>query len=183
MTSLLLLLAFLLLALLGVGLALRRLGGASPGEELDLSLLEQSPLVAERYRPLGRLFGNRDLLYLDEVRTRSAPLKKRLWTARRRVLRLYLRQIRADFSRLWQVARSLAPMSQDPNFAALLTQQFLAFHALYAALQLSCLLGWPSLARVAPGDLVTPLQRLQLGTRQALEALEPSARAALSTRG
>ncbi|MBI3665619.1 MAG: hypothetical protein HY236_05230 [Acidobacteria bacterium] len=171
MTTLMLLLGAVLALGVGVGLTLRRLyrPAASPGvasaHELTLALT-CSP--QETYRPMSRLFAEQDFAFLAGQPGSGTGLVKRLRRQRRGALRLYLREMRADFQRLYALCRLLARNSKDPSFATLVTQQALSFYSLFLILQLRCALGWFLHVRVDTVDLVTAFDRLAQAARASL---------------
>ena len=73
-------------------------------------------------------------------------------------------------------------MSRNPEFALLITQQALTFHALYWTIQARCALGWTAPLGVNVGDLVDALERLQAGAQKVLSAPQPAERVAVSAR-
>ncbi len=171
MIALLLLLAFVLAVATGVGLTLRRLYGArsegiSPALKAALSAPARSAL--ETYQPMSRLFAEEDFRFLSGL---APALVKRLRRQRRHVMRLYLRELQADFERIYAFCRALAPRSQDPSFATLITKQALSFYGLFVVLQMRCGLGWFLPVRVDTGDLVDAFDRLHQAAQAALQAM------------
>lgn len=174
MTSLLLLLV-LVLALGGcLTLVLGRLlrPADTLGEDLLATAFGSTPEV---YRPLERLFATQDFDFLATFGERRPDLRQRLRRERRRVLLLYLAELRADFTRLYGLCRLLAPRSQDPGFASRVTRQALAFYGLWALVCAGCWLGWFGHARTFSFELIGAFERL----RQAARATLPAAAGAL----
>ena len=169
MTMFLLLLGFVAAIGLGVSLTLRRLYRPSIQGVPSVEELTTRP-PRETYRPMSRLFAEEDFAFLSG---QGPGIIKRLRRQRREVLRLYLRELRADFQRLYALCRILAPKSQDPNFAPLITQQALSFYGLFLILQVRCALGWYLHVRVDTVDLVTAFDRLAQAARATLPALMP----------
>ena len=170
----------MVVALIVLAAALWRLGGKRE-ESLDLALLAgRSP--AEVYLPMKRLFSSQDRDFLRRMCDRPAGLQRRLQAGRKRVFRKYLREIRREFGQIWGLARALAPMSRNPEFASLITQQALTFHALYWTIQVRCALGWTAPLGVNVGDLVDALERLQAGAQRVLSVQQAAARVAASAR-
>ncbi len=178
MTTSLLFLFLLFVAVIALGLALWRLGPGSKDTEVDLRILTEVRPACRTYDPLARLFAAEDTEFLRKQSARFGPFRRRLSRQRRRVLSLYLGQLRAEFHEVWKICRLLAPMSNNPDFGALVTRQFLIFYGLYWTLQIRCLAGALVPVQINAGNLVTPLQQLEQATRRVLQSLEPQAQAA-----
>jgi len=142
-------------------------------EERDSA--ELAGLALEAFQPMSRLFAEEDFAFLAA----RDPQHPRLWKAlrrhRRRVLRLFLQELRSEFQRVYEVCRHLAPASPDPSFGPLITRQAAAFYALFLLVDLRCALGWFLPLRVDPTGLLAPLGRLR-GAAQACLA-EPTSMA------
>jgi hypothetical protein len=178
MTTSLLFLFLLFVAVIALGLALWRLGPGSKDTEVDLRVLTEARPACRTYEPLSRLFAAEDREFLRRHKGNSGAWRRRLARQRRLVLSLYLRQIRSEFHEVWKICRLLAPMSNNPDFGALVARQFLMFYGLYWALQFRCFIGVLVPVHVNAGDLVTPLQQLEQATRRVFQSLEPQAQAA-----
>lgn len=181
MMTLLLLLGFVVAVVLAGVVTLWRLHrvtheGITPAVEAQI--LSPSRSVLETYQPMGRLFAEEDFRFLSGSRP---DLVKRLRRQRRQVLRLYLRELRADFERVYAFCRSLAPKSTDPNFAALITQQALSFYGLFLVLHVRCTLGWFMHVRIDTVDLVGAFDRLRQAAQATLLAMTPQPALAGST--
>ncbi|HYM13608.1 MAG TPA: hypothetical protein VEU62_22900 [Bryobacterales bacterium] len=168
-----LLLGFVLAVALGAVATLRRLHRvAQEGitAAVEAQILSPTRSALETYQPMGRLFAEGDVRFLN----RSRPdLVKRLRRQRQQVLRLYLRELRADFERVYAFCRSLAPRSADPNFAALITQQAFSFYGLFLILHVRCTLGWFLHVRIDTMDLVGAFDRLRQAAQATLAAMTP----------
>ena len=175
------LVGFMVVALILLVIALRRLG-SKRDKKLDLALLTAGRSAADVYLPMKRLLSSQDRDFVDRTCDRPAGLQRRLQAGRKRVFRKYLREIYRDFGKMWSVARALAPMSRNAQFASQLTQQALTFHALYWTIQARCALGWTAPVDVNVGDLIDALERLQTGAQQVLSAQQPTAQAAIAAR-
>jgi hypothetical protein len=178
MTTSLLFLFLLFVAFIALGLALWRLGPGSDDTEVDIRVLTEIRPACRTYEPLSRLFAAEDTEFLQKHAARSGAFRRRLVRQRRRVLSLYLSQIRSDFHSVWKICRLLAPMSNNPDFGALVTKQLFTFYGLYWTLQFRCFIGVLVPVHVNAGDLVTPLQQLEQATRRVFQSLEPQAQAA-----
>ena len=173
--------AILLTLVLGavglLGILLWRLGRRTKEGglwDLSSSSLFDRASVSERYQPMSRLFAPEDVSWLLVQYGGGPALEKRLHLGRKRVMRLYLQQMRNDFQQFWKLARTLARMSRDPNFAHLLTQQFLKFHLLMILLNVCCCLpgAWRMATGVRVQRLLAALNHLEVTTRRAADALK-----------
>ncbi len=158
---------------LGAGLAivLRRLlrpDTAGSASHSMADLLSSGRRAPETYRPMTRLFAEQDFAFLSGWPGSDGTLVRRLRRQRAGVLRLYLRELRADFQRLHGFARALVPTSADPEFAATVFQCALRFHALWALVALRCSLGWFVPLRAETTALVAAMDRLRETARLAL---------------
>ncbi|HYL96681.1 MAG TPA: hypothetical protein VET69_12830 [Terriglobales bacterium] len=173
MTILLLLLLFVAAIAAGLGAALwwiYRPGPQTLSPELLAGLLQPRRSALEVYRPMNRLFAEEDFRFISAARPQMV---RRLRRQRARVLRLYLRDLQAGFARVQALCRSLAPRSQDPNFAGLITRQALTFYGLLLMLRLRCALGWYLHVRVDTVDLVRALDQLTQAAQATLAGLAP----------
>ena len=177
MTTLLLITLSLVLALAVLGWTLWRLS-AQP-TEVDLRALTDARPACRTYEPLSRLFSAEDCAFLRSQPGYSRAIGRRLRRQRRQVLSLYLRQIRAEFTQVWNICRLLAPVSSNPDFGAHVMKQFVIFHGLYWILQLRCMAGGLLPVHADPANLVAAFRQLELGARRALQTLEPAQSAAL----
>ena len=169
MITLWILIAIIAAVAAAFGIVLRRLyrsgpAGLSPNSEDEI--LTPTRSAAESYRPLTRLFAEEDLAFLTPF---GPQMQQRLHRQRRRVLHLYLRELRADFKRVYALCRTLAPGSSDPHFATRITQQALSFYGLFLVVEMRCALGWFLPVRVDTANLVNAFDRL----RQAQVSLAP----------
>ena len=102
--------------------------GRDPSKSRDGKLDLEFPCP----RPtIARAFSQEDLHYLLTCEQSTPQLVKRFRQTHRRVLGLFLRDLRRDFYCAWSVCRQLAPLSKDPDFAFKLSQSFVIFHGLY----------------------------------------------------
>jgi len=178
MTTSLLFLFLLVVAVIALGLALWRLGPGSKDTEVDLRILTAARPACRTYEPLSRLFAGEDTEFLRKHAARSGAFRRRLNRQRRRVLSLYLGQLNSEFREVWKICRLLAPMSNNPDFGAQVTKQFFTFYGLYWTLQFRCFMGALVPLHVNAGGLVTPLQQLEQAMQRAFQSLEPQAQAA-----
>jgi hypothetical protein len=177
MTTLLVISLPLLVALAVLVWALWRLS-AKPAE-VDLRALTEARPACRTYEPLCRLFSTEDSAFLRRQPGYSRAIGRRLRRQRRQVLSLYLRQIRAEFTQVWNICRLLAPVSNNPDFGWLVMKQFAIFHGLYWTLQLRSMAGGLVPVHADPASLVAAFRQLELGARRALQTLEPAQAATL----
>jgi hypothetical protein len=179
MTTLLLIALPLLVALIALGWSLWRLSADPKDTEVTVRDLTGTRPACRTYEPLSRLFSAGDSAFLRAQPGYSRAIERRLCRQRRQVLSLYLRQIRAEFTQVWNICRLLAPVSSNPDFGWLLMKQFAIFHGLYWTLQLRSMTGGLMPVHADPADLVAAFRQLELGARRALQTLEPAQVAAL----
>ena len=130
-------LALVLALVIAVSWTILRLG-ESPPKFLDGSLeVEFSPPDSS----IARVFSQEDINYLFGCDQATREMIHRFRRTRRRVAGLFLSGMRRDFYRGWSLCRHLAPLSEDPDFAAKLFQQFVIFHFLYMRVSLRSLVG------------------------------------------
>jgi len=131
---------------------LRRRSAATldSGEPADFSL--------DRYQPMGRLMAEEDLVFLKSQPGYRAEMGVRWKRERRRIFRLYLAELKADFRRLHAHARQLVAASGADSAAlveVLMKQQF-TFLMATTALEFRLALQWIGVGRVD----ITPLIEL-----------------------
>ena len=130
----------------------------------------------EAYQPMGRLFAAGDFEFLAQQAGVRPEIAERLRRVRWQVLRLYLRELQADFRHLHRICRVLAAKSQDPAFGTLVTRQAVKFYRELWILQVCCFLGWSVRVQIDVLSLVNALDRLREAMRAspALTAPRPT---------
>lgn len=142
--------------------------------------LEAEASRLERYRVMTRLFSQEDNDFIAAGANVLGPaVAERLYKTRRRILRLYLRELRSDFSRLWSLCRLLAPYAPDPNFGAMLVSQLFLFHSTLTLVWLRTFGVSFSLEHAQFSLLIDAVQDLRNSAQSAVEgaermALDPS---------
>lgn len=147
----------LLLAALGV-LAIRLFGRLNDNEVNDAVWLESfSPL---NYRPMERLLRDSDYHFLRAQAGYRPEIGRKLHSERRQILRMYLRRLTGDFSRLIRIANYVLLYSpvDRPDLAAEISSVRIRFY--WAVLRAELILvsdllplGWmPSSDLFAPVD-------------------------------
>ena len=117
------------------------------------------------YRPMTRLFSSQDLAFLQDQAGFRPAMKRRLRLERRRVLSLYLREVRNDFMALEKACRSMARRTQNWELTSLVYRQRLVFHGLLLALQVRCQLESVMFIPVDAGGLLATLTHLERDLR------------------
>ena len=182
MITLWLALGFIFFAVVTLGVILWRLGRtADDGAPMPV-WADQAP-AEETYRPMARLFAEQDREFLRSQQGRTLGMERRFRLYRRRVLSLYLRQLRGDFHQLWRFCRHLVPTSKDPLLGSVVFRQLLIFYGLYTVLRLRCLLGAFVYVRADTVDLVSSMGKLQQEARRVLASLDPGLQPATSLTG
>lgn len=173
MTTLWVILALTVLAVIGLGLILRNLRRGPEPAAIDMATLLRQPSAERAFGPVARLFAKDDLLFLGSQPGYRHGMARQLRLRRHRILSVYLTDIRGEFSRLWSFCREIAPRAQDPNFASTLVQQYFLFHALYFALRVRCAVGVFVYLHVDTEELVAALESLRDGARHVAGSLQP----------
>ena len=177
MTTFQILLGVLFLAAIGLGLALSLLRPNGEGAAASPNSIAGKS-VDEFYRPMARLFTAGDIEFLHKQGGYSRTMDRRLRLQRQQVLRLYLGQIRKDFSALLGYCRRLARSTRNWELSSLAQRQMVVFYGAYFALQIRCLLGSFVHVRVDASELVSSLQNLQEGLRSVVKSPEGGIEAA-----
>ena len=139
MTIVFVLLSLILAIGLAVGWELLRVRRAAEGDfDPDQLMAKLSGLHV--YDPMRRLLCDDDFVFVRN-QVLSDREKRRFRRRRRTATVAYLKDIRADFSRIWTVCRLLTPLNPDPNFSIVLLRQWVVFHGYYAVGQSCCEIG------------------------------------------
>jgi hypothetical protein len=116
----------------------------------------------ERYRPMARLLAGEDTEFLR--RNTTCPKTAGRWErSRRRISRLYLKELAADFQRLHSKARVLVAESPEQHAALvplLLRQQF-AFWRTLTLIELRLALGGWNLPQAKVKELMGAIEAMQ----------------------
>ena len=135
--------------------------------------LEAEAARLERYRIMTRLFSHDDHDFIASSADVFAPIaQERLLKSRRRILRLYLSEVRGDFSRFWSLCRLLAPYAPDPDFGAMLLGQLVMFHITLSLVWLRTFGPSFSLEESQFSVLVDAVQELRSSAQLAVEGAE-----------
>lgn len=168
------LLIFLALVL-GIGFLmaaeLLRLSHSVP-QCLDPDMLKKELSTTDKYQPLTRLFSRADFKFLAARNDFLPERHRQLYRSRRRVMSLYLGEMRHDFHRTWSLCRLLAPFSKDPEFGTNLVRQLVVFYGLYISVRLRLLVGSYGYAGADIEQLVNVLRGMRLGAQEAFQTAE-----------
>jgi len=114
------------------------------------------------YRPMERLLDERDVAFLQSHPGYEANMEKKLRADRRRVFRMYLRNLGRDFNRLHHALRLLALHSpqDNPELAKTLIRQKFVFFAGYLAARVKLELYAAGIGSVDVRGLVSTLDTM-----------------------
>jgi hypothetical protein len=122
----------------------------------------------DRYQPMGRLMAEEDLVFLKSQPGYRAEIGERWKRERRRIFRLYLAELKADFRRLHAHARELVAGSGVDSAAlleALMKQQF-TFMMATTALEFRLALQWIGIGRVDITPLIEMVEAMRVDLSQ-----------------
>jgi len=130
----------------------------------------------DRYRPMARLLDAEDLRFLTSRPGYRREMGARLRAARRRIFRMYLAELSADFRQLHAAARRMAAEApeQHAGLVPVLMRQQFAFWRSLAGIELRLALSWTGLE---PGDarsLTAIVEELQRALTAAAPAQSPA---------
>jgi hypothetical protein len=128
---------------------------------------QETPVIphfsAQRYAPMKRLLSGDDLLFLSQTGCNSAVVKN--WKkSQRRIFRLFLRDLTAEFQQLHRYARRLsaeAPETEHAQSIERLLGQQLAFWRTVVLLEARLTLSGLGLARVDASRLLDIMNEFQ----------------------
>lgn len=130
---------------------------------------------SDRYRVLARLASSEDLRFLRAAPGFRPELAARFRRDRRRIYRMFLREIAADFRRLHARARVLvteAPGEHAELVERLMRQQVLYWRSL-ALIELRLALTWTELPEAAVGKLLAGMEELRASLARATSVPDP----------
>lgn len=172
MTVFTLLLGFVVLLTVGFLLALwrPRFRTDFPAPQL---VVDTSP-AEQVYRPIARLFTQRDMDFLHQQRGYRRNMVRRFRLERRQVLLLYLQDMHNEFRLLQRWCRVLARKTHNWELSALAHRQSFVFGGLLLAIRIRCLLCRFVYIQIDTADLVSSVRRLQHGVRQVMDSRDQS---------
>lgn len=116
-----------------------------------------------RYEPMGRLLCEEDLQFLKAQPGYNAKIGREFSRERRRIFRLYLRELAQDFHRLHVHARAVvASLAADHSpLVGMLIRQQLRFWYEMAAIEIRLSLSWTGLGSINATGLIHALASMQ----------------------
>ena len=124
----------------------------APGAGVNSEGLDSDQFSVARYEPMGKLLAEEDFLFLAAQPGYRPEIGAKLRRERRRIFRLYLRELSHDFHRLHAEARRMVSGStaDQSELVSLLLRQQLAFWRAMASIEVRLVFGRLS-AVDAPG--------------------------------
>lgn len=171
------LILFLLVIVMGLCLACWLAFRVSETSVLPNSkTLQAEAARLKRYQVLCRLFDPDDQALVEtNLDVLGHGAVHQLSKSRRQIMRMYLWELRSDFSRFWSLCRLLAPYSPDPQFATMLFGQLFLFHGTLVLLWARTYTGAISFESARFGALIDAVQKLRGAAQSAVEGAEQSA--------
>jgi len=162
-------------ALVLTGLVLTRLLAYSKRRDPDPDQADGFSL--ERYQPMVHLLSDDDLVFLAAQPGYRPDIGAKLRRERRRIFRLYLRDLARDFHGLHAQARKLVADSpaEHTELVAVLMRQQMAFWSAMLAVEMRLLTGRIGLGKLDVRALMESIEAMRLD----LARFEASARATL----
>jgi hypothetical protein len=129
---------------------------------------ESDDFSLDRYQPMGRLMAEEDLAFLKSQPGYRAEMGARWKRERRRIFRVYLAELKADFRRLHAHARDMLAASgadSAPLAGVLMKQQF-TFLMATTALEFRLALQWIGIGRVDVTPLIELVEAMRVDLMQ-----------------
>jgi hypothetical protein len=122
-----------------------------------------------RYQPMTRLLDRKDLEFLATQPGYRPEIGARLRRARKKIFRMYLRELAGDFRRLHAHARQIAAQSdaQHADLVGLLMRQQLTFWRAMAGVELRMLAGWTGMDAIDVRGLVESVETMRVDLARA----------------
>ncbi len=129
---------------------------------------ETADFSLDRYQPMGRLMAEEDLLFLKSQPGYRAEMGVRWKRERRRLFRLYLAELKADFRRLHAQARQLVADSgaNSAGLVEILMKQQGTFLMATTALEFRLALQRISIGKVDVKPLIEMIEAMRLDLAQ-----------------
>src|SRR5579864_696245 len=151
--------------LLVTGLILARLSAYRPALEEPLAPEGgDEPDILAKYQPMARLLADDDFEFLKTQPGYRPAIGARLRQQRRRIFRLYLRELAGDFHRLHSEARELVANSpeQYSDLVWILMRQQVTFWRAMASVELRLSMDWAGLGKVEVRGLLGAFEAMRL---------------------
>jgi len=128
--------------------------------------------LLDRYRPMARLLDSADLRFLASRPGYRREVESRLRESRRRIFRMYLAELSADFQRLHAAARRLVAEApeQHADLVPLLMRQQIAFWRSLLEIEVRLALTWAGFAPANANRLLEIVEQLQRALAMAAPA-------------
>jgi len=122
----------------------------------------------DRYQSMGHLMAEEDLVFLKSQPGYRAEIGERWKRERRRIFRLYLAELKADFRRLHAHARELVAGSGADSAAlvGVLMKQQVTFLMATTALEFRLALQWIGVMSTRPTPLIELVEAMRLDLAQ-----------------
>jgi len=132
--------------------------------EFDEEDADSSGFTLTRYQPMARLLSEDDLLFLASQPGYRSELGARFLRERRRIFRLYLRDLSRDFQHLHAEARKIVANSEAQHAAlvGLLLRQQVTFWQVRGSLELHLALSRLGIGKVDARRLVDAIESMRL---------------------
>jgi hypothetical protein len=129
---------------------------------------DETGFSLDRYQPMGRLMAEEDLVFLKSQPGYRAEMGARWKRERRRIFRLYLAELKADFRRLHAHARKLVAASgaDSSDLVEVLMKQQMTFLMATTALEFRLALQWMGIGRVDITPLIELVEAMRLDLAQ-----------------
>ncbi len=133
-----------------------------------LSSDETDGFSLDRYQPMGRLMAEEDLVFLKSQPGYRAEIGERWKRERRRIFRLYLAELKADFRKLHAHARELVAASGADSAALVevLMRQQVKFLMATTALEFRLALQWMGVGKVDIAPLIELVEAMRVDLAQ-----------------
>jgi hypothetical protein len=143
-------------------LIFKRWGGHRPLHDPDQDEVGRFSLA--RYQPMARLLAEEDFVFLAAQPGYRPEIGAKLRRDRRRIFRLYLRELAFDFRRLHAEARGMVAESgeQHSEIVGLLVRQQVIFWRGMAAVELRLMAHWAGIGNVDVRGLVEAVEAMRL---------------------
>ena len=140
----------------------RRRSSATPDSD------ETAGFSLDRYRPMGRLMAEEDLVFLKSQPGYRAEMGERWKRERRRIFRLYLAELKADFRRLHAHARELVAASgaDSAGLVDVLMKQQITFLMATTALEFRLALQGIGVGKVDITPLIELIEAMRVDLAQ-----------------
>ena len=134
----------------------------STGQE-GLAADQHLEFSMSRYEPMGRLQNEDDLQFLKAQPGYTAKIGREFSRERRRIFRLYLRELAQDFHRLHAHARAVVASlpAENSHLVGMLIRQRVRFEYEMAAIEMRLTLSWTGLGSVNASELIQALAAMQ----------------------